>query len=677
MVWQRDEETVWLFTNFAGAADVSTDVNRLKSALLLAALVFAACTGEVASEVDTTRQTPTSIPGDASTSTGELTASTSVLGDLRATTIDLLDGSELEVAGPAQLELGGYSYFIVIPGLGESNVYLIPNVDPVEPAAVQDTVFHSDLGDGVKLWVGDREGRPLFMTVEMGEWVTLVHIGWDAPPETDFLLSLAAQMRGEAPNRGVVISDFDVDVFATSLHDPDSEDSVDLWVGQCLRERIPGSEAIEHPDRGGLIRKSGYASWCEPENDLEVTVSGAERFVDWVVETLTLTRSSSVGEVSGWRRIPHDEAVFGGSGDQFVMAVAAGPSSFVAVGSEFSVGEPRAISWVSSDGRSWSRNDEVALEAGMEDVAWFDAGDLFVAVGHQVSDGAIWTSPDGSSWTRAALIPFSNPAGGIEIESVTDTGLGLVAAGMEWYGEGASIPAVWTSTDGHTWSRAELDLSGINEATENGLVDVVGHEDDLFAAGFSWSGNVTKEPKLWASIDGATWRPIDLDEEDVIESTLNAIAVGDDGTLVMVGESKAEHVDSRAWLSEDLGQTWSRVEVESGNVGIADLKDVIHNNSGWVAVGSDGTTRHERGELIAAVWHKEDTRGWTRISPRDQQFRPQESAGIARMTAVTSIGGVIVAGGFDGTDCSTTVVAPMEFMRCDLDAALWIWNPNH
>lgn len=116
--------------------------------------------------------------------------------------------------------------------------------------------------------------------------------------------------------------------------------------------------------------------------------------------------------------------------------------------------------------------------------------------------------------------------------------------------------------------------------------------------------------------------------------------------------------------------------METGNVGIADLKDVSRTDSGWVAVGSDGTTRHEHGESIAAVWHKEDSGGWTRISPRDQPFRPQELAGIAAMTAVTSMGGVIIAGGFEGTECSTSMEAPMEFMRCDLDTAFWTWNPT-
>ncbi len=346
LVWKRDEETAWLFTNFEGAADVSTDVNRLESALLVAALVLVGCTAGATSEIVTTKQTSTSISRDPTVSIGEPAAPTSVLGGLITTTIDLLDGSELEVAGPVRLELAGFSYFIVIPGLGESNVYLTPNVDPAAAAAVEDTEFHSDLGDGVKLWVGNREGRPFFMTVEIGEWVTLVHVDWDAPPGTDFLLSLADQMRGEASTRGLALSDFDIDVFGTFLHDPDSEDSVQLWVGQCLRERVPGSEAIEHPDRGETIRKSGYASWCEPHHDLEVTVSGAQSFVDLVVETLTLTRRSSVLDESGWRRLPHDEAVFGGVGDQLVAAVAAGPYAVVAVGYECSSEGPRAVSWV-------------------------------------------------------------------------------------------------------------------------------------------------------------------------------------------------------------------------------------------------------------------------------------------------------------------------------------------
>lgn len=212
--------------------------------------------------------------------------------DLASITIDLLDGSELNVAAPTQFELVGYFYFIQIPGLGETNVNLTQNADPAEAAAAESTEFHSDLGHGVKLWVGDREGRPFFMTVEMDDdWVALVHVGWETAPETGFLLSLADQLRGEASDRGVVIPNFDVEVFRTSLHDHDSENWVEVWIGLCLQELIPGAERVEHPERGEMIRTSGYASWCEPEHDLEVTVSGPETFVEQAVETLTLVRT--------------------------------------------------------------------------------------------------------------------------------------------------------------------------------------------------------------------------------------------------------------------------------------------------------------------------------------------------------------------------------------------------
>lgn len=281
---------------------VFPDVNPRVSVLVAAALALAGCTSGSGSGVDTTTQTTPFTLSDTTTASAATTTSTSVVRDMASTTIRLLDGSVLTVVGPAQLTLGGYFYFLEIPGLGSANVYLTQS-DPAEMAASESTEFHSDMGDGLKLWVGDREGRPFFMTVEMSGWVAFVHVGWETPPETDFLRSLADQLRGEATDRGVVIPDFDTDTFQVSLHDPDLKNTVEFWTGQCLRERVPGSETVSHPENGEMVRKSGYASWCEPEDDLEVTVSGEDRFVDQVIATLTVTRtqpqaSSDSGPVS-------------------------------------------------------------------------------------------------------------------------------------------------------------------------------------------------------------------------------------------------------------------------------------------------------------------------------------------------------------------------------------------
>ena len=373
----------------------------------------------------------------------------------------------------------------------------------------------------------------------------------------------------------------------------------------------------------------------------------------------------------GWLRVPHDEGGLGGSADQLVTGLAAGPSRLVAVGSELGAADvPKAITWVSSDGLSWTRVEQSILDAEMRDVVWYAAADVFVAVGHQESDGAVWTSPDGSSWTRVALFPFANPAGGVEVESVVAEGSGLMAVGREWFGEGESIPAVWTSLDGETWDRASVDVTDTDQGIENGMVDVVGYEGGLLAIGFVGVSTSSSQPAIWQSIDGAAWRRIDLVGSDANDSTLNAIAAAG-GSIVMVGESDAEHVDSRAWVSEDLGQSWTRIEVETGPVGIPDLKDVTRTEWGWVAVGDDSATRHEYQELIAAVWYKEDSSKWIRYSPRDDQLLPQEPAGVVGMTTVATFNGAVVAGGADGTDCEMA-----QFSACDLDAAFWIWRPG-
>ena len=56
-----------------------------------------------------------------------------------------------------------------------------------------------------------------------------------------------------------------------------------------------------------------------------------------------------------WSRIPHQEPVFGGIGDQEMMSVIAGDPGLVAIGSDWARDEVDAAVWRSPDGVTWSR----------------------------------------------------------------------------------------------------------------------------------------------------------------------------------------------------------------------------------------------------------------------------------------------------------------------------------
>jgi hypothetical protein len=132
-------------------------------------------------------------------------------------------------------------------------------------------------------------------------------------------------------------------------------------------------------------------------------------------------------------------------------------------------------------------------------------------------------------------------------------------------------------------------------------------------------------------------------------------------------------VDARAWTSEDAGDTLTRIEVETGLVGIPALMDVTPIPNGYIAVGFDGTTF--RPKTVAAVWlfQEDGESGWMRYEARHDALHPEDSVvGVAKtsvgvvMTAVVSREGVVVAGGYEGRDCVE------RYSACDLDAAFWV-----
>jgi hypothetical protein len=237
------------------------------------------------------------------------------------------------------------------------------------------------------------------------------------------------------------------------------------------------------------------------------------------------------GDGFTWTRVPDDEAVFGGRYRQRMLSVTAVGAGLVAVGSdghpidryEIELAADAAV-WTSPDGLTWSRvpHDEavfggpgrqqmnsvtvggpglVAVGSSEEEkVGPEDAADESAFVNH---DAAVWTSPDGMTWSRVphdeAVFGVSNGRGDLTevMLSVTVGGPGLVAVGFDSADQCEWGAAVWTSPDGLIWSQVPSANTCDDRDNEQGeddeyyvyqqMLSVTDAGSGLIAVGWEWT----------------------------------------------------------------------------------------------------------------------------------------------------------------------------------------------
>jgi len=265
-----------------------------------------------------------------------------------------------------------------------------------------------------------------------------------------------------------------------------------------------------------------------------------------------------------WARVPHDDAVFGGEGDQAMNSVAAGGPGLVAVGYDGREPSDAAV-WVSADGISWTRvpHDErflVGEDAVMSSV--IASGSGMVAVG---SDGpqfhrraAVWTSPDGVRWTRVYLdVVVFEGDGGQSMTEVTLGPAGLVAVGAEGI-DGDSDAAVWTSSDtGKHWLRVRHDEGFFGGEGDQVMFDVTLAGQELVAVGYdlidkSEETDHKEDAAVWTSLDGVQRSRVD-DRSDVFAASkyqLMYAVVSDGETVIAAGTDRSgESASAAVWCA--------------------------------------------------------------------------------------------------------------------------------
>ncbi len=310
-----------------------------------------------------------------------------------------------------------------------------------------------------------------------------------------------------------------------------------------------------------------------------------------------------------WTRLPYDEAVFGGTGSQAMFGVAVGGPGLVAVGYDASGGDADAAVWTSTDGREWTRvaHDE-AVFGGADDQDMYSivaGGPGFVAVGDDYSTGesnaAVWTSPDGVTWTRVSDAVLGSTGTQI-METVTVGGPGLVVVGYEHAGTDFN-GAVWTSTDGASWVRVVDTDSALGGTNDQAILGVAGNESGLVAVGYDSSGG-DWDTTVWTSPDGDTWTRV-ADNPAVFggpgDQQVARVVAGGPGFVAGGRETSGNGMDAVVWTSVD-GTEWVRV-ADPGSVFGGPRSQRIFNvaatSFGVIAVGfSEAPT----GDWDGAIW---------------------------------------------------------------------------
>jgi hypothetical protein len=193
------------------------------------------------------------------------------------------------------------------------------------------------------------------------------------------------------------------------------------------------------------------------------------------------------------------------SGELLHGVIAGGPGLIAMGGRGPAVGYPSGVAlWTSADGETWTQASglEPLGASAFEDAVSADAG--LIAVGQSRDDpsapdisAAVWTSADGTAWTRVSSGPLFATS---VMNAIATSGLGLVAVGQD-YGPAGGHPVVWTSADGTAWERPPFDVAA------GGLNGAAGTDGALAIAG-SVAGPDDLHPAVWTSLDAATWTAV-------------------------------------------------------------------------------------------------------------------------------------------------------------------------
>ncbi|MDN3357994.1 hypothetical protein [Actinomadura sp. DC4] len=345
------------------------------------------------------------------------------------------------------------------------------------------------------------------------------------------------------------------------------------------------------------------------------------------------------------QEVPVDVSAIAGADqpDQTVTSVAAGPDLQVAVGGTNGDG---AV-WTSPDGTRWTRagdSGQALARPGKQRLINVTPGGAgWVAVGYDAGRPLVVTSADGTSWRAAE--GFDPGSGHVATYAAAAGKAGYVVVGESGFSAGA-----WFSPDLKSWKAGSGgDLGG--KATANRWMRGVVATPSGFVAVGGLSDPAVKDapqgrPAVWTSADGRKWTLKELPQPaGSLEGWFDRVAVRG-GTLVATGTATTSSGRTAfAFVSSDGGVSWQEVRLPRAGQDGADSSDhsslstaVTATPRGFVLAGTAG--RPGREDVV--LWTSADGRSWSAQAPEGTGL---SGRGDQWLTGLTTLGSDLLAVG--------------------------------